>query len=364
MPHTVRRAQASEAPLLQDFIHRHWKAGHPLAISRTLLDWQHLDATTGLYNFVVAVDDATGQWDGAFGYIPTHHFDAALATPQPDVWTALWKVVLGAGALLGLQLYAAIERETHFGTFCAFGINAEVERLYLLLKHRAHSVGHYFRPNRAVLQPRLWKPSGAFSIDKEPFTGSRATLRPLTSLADLADAPAAAYRPVKSLAYLQNRYERHPFYRYLFYLVENQGRPVAIWVLRRVEAAPDQPPPPSAHQGGEPCALRLIDVLGSVEACAGLAPALDGLLATHGAEYLDVRTHGLPDTVWQAAGLRPIAAEAGEVVPEYFEPFVQQNVNLRFALREKAPDAPTAHLPYVLFKGDGDQDRPNRLLVP
>ena len=41
------------------------------------------------------------------------------------------------------------------------------------------------------------------------------------------------------------------------------------------------------------------------------------------------------------------------IIPNYFEPFVRQNV--KFAISYKA------RFPYVAFKGDADQDRPNVL---
>ena len=40
-----------------------------------------------------------------------------------------------------------------------------------------------------------------------------------------------------------------------------------------------------------------------------------------------------------------------DIVPNYFEPFLKQNINIDYAFKSKSP--------YVIFKGDSDQDRPN-----
>jgi hypothetical protein len=41
------------------------------------------------------------------------------------------------------------------------------------------------------------------------------------------------------------------------------------------------------------------------------------------------------------------------IIPNYFEPFEQKNVKIELAYK--------ADFPYVAFKGDSDQDRPNIL---
>jgi len=43
-----------------------------------------------------------------------------------------------------------------------------------------------------------------------------------------------------------------------------------------------------------------------------------------------------------------------EVIPNYFEPFLKKNVNIRFAYKAKEHN-------YAIFKADSDQDRPNKI---
>ena len=44
-----------------------------------------------------------------------------------------------------------------------------------------------------------------------------------------------------------------------------------------------------------------------------------------------------------------------DIVPNHFEPFERRNATVRFALKSERPA--------VLFKGDGDQDRPNQRIA-
>ena len=78
---------------------------------------------------------------------------------------------------------------------------------------------------------------------------------------------------------------------------------------------------------------------------------LDALLQRSGAEYLDCYNAGIPPQVWQAAGLRERLPGDGTVIPNYLTPPLRENTEYcYFANRPEQ---------FVLFKADGDQDRPN-----
>jgi hypothetical protein len=55
--------------------------------------------------------------------------------------------------------------------------------------------------------------------------------------------------------------------------------------------------------------------------------------------------------LFEAAGFIPVNPSGGDIVPDHFEPFEQRNAPIRFAIKTDRP--------VVIFKGDGDQDRPN-----
>ena len=74
----IRLCRGDEGAQLREFIGSHWKPNHVLALSQELLDWQHLDAKGGVYNFVVAAYKPTGAFHAVYGFIPVSHFDPAL----------------------------------------------------------------------------------------------------------------------------------------------------------------------------------------------------------------------------------------------------------------------------------------------
>ena len=73
--------------------------------------------------------------------------------------------------------------------------------------------------------------------------------------------------------------------------------------------------------------------------------------ADAGAEYLDCYNAGIPAAVWAAAGLTERREDDGVIIPNYLTPPLQQNTEYYYFTNQ--PDG------FVLFKADGDQDRPN-----
>ena len=146
--------------------------------------------------------------------------------------------------------------------------------------------------------------------------------------------------PLKTPAYFRTRYARHPVYAYVVVALLDAGRPAGVIAARIAE-----------HSGRR--ALRIVDFLGSESVLTRTGPAVQTLLDELGAEYADVYNTGIDSDVFERAGFRRVDPDGLEIVPDHFEPFERRNVRLWYALKGAQPP--------VLFKGDADQDRPNRV---
>ena len=99
-----------------------------------------------------------------------------------------------------------------------------------------------------------------------------------------------------------------------------------------------------------------MDLWGDEEALGRVGSSLVGLLDDQGAAYLDLVEAGVEGDALERAGFMTAAASRHLVLPSYFDPFERRTVPLTYAF--KAPE----HAPPVrLFRGDSDQDRPNRI---
>lgn len=141
-------------------------------------------------------------------------------------------------------------------------------------------------------------------------------------------------RPYKDRWYITKRYFKHPIYQYQVYGAGSE----TAFVLKAVE-----------ENGAR--ALRIIDILGDVNQIAFVGNALRELLEKGGYEYIDLYEMGMQTEALKAAGFVERTENDCNIIPNYFEPFVQQNIDIY--VHHLSDDD-------LCFKGDGDQDRPNR----
>jgi hypothetical protein len=98
-------------------------------------------------------------------------------------------------------------------------------------------------------------------------------------------------------------------------------------------------------------ALRIVDLVARPDTIARLGGVVDALLVETGAEYADLYNTGLDPRLLDRGGFMRIDPDGPDVVPDHFEPFERRNVRLWYAFTGEP----------VLYKGDADQDRPNRM---
>jgi hypothetical protein len=319
---------------LAAFLDEHWRRGHVLARSRRLLDWQHLDRGADRFNFVIARDSA-GRIDAVLGFIPTSQFDPVLAR-HGDLWLAIWKVRGGVeSAGLGLRLLGHLTTTLQPRSVGAIGLSSGVIPIYRWLGFTVGKLDHYYLVNRDKTEFSLLANfDGVYG--SEP-SHSLSRFSPCDEIPDTLFGEARI--PAKSAAYATARYARHPLYKYEMLAITQAGKTLGAVVFRE-----------AAH--GAAKALRVVDYFGDPDALRDCAGAFQSLLAERDAEYVDFYCHGLT-----ADGFVRRTADSGVIVPNYFEPFEQRNVDLDFAW--KIHGAPRG--PVVMVKGDSDQDRPNLL---
>ena len=157
------------------------------------------------------------------------------------------------------------------------------------------------------------------------------------------------YRPIKTIEYIKQRYLNHPFYEYYLYGICVNNLIDTVIVLRYCKV----------EDIGT--ALRIIDLIGDSGKLVYCQLAFAKLLEETKAEYIDFVTHGINEDVMNSAGFVRLDNSLGAtntIVPHYFEPFLKSNVVLRYAYKTFAEGEQV-----VLCKGDGDQDRPNILML-
>ena len=341
---TIRRCQTADVPDVLAFLEAHWKPGHIFTRDRELFDWQYArQDRPGEYSIALARKNGDGELVGMLGYLPTRRFDPSLADDNA-IWLALWKVREDiAGGPIGLQLLNDVIRGEPHTSIGVIGFQPTAAAIYTLLKFQVGELRHYVLPNPDVSAFELasFERHPARQVPDTNLTAAAVDDTTFSATVAGLDIGSRDRLPRKTPAYFRSRYLQHPRYRYETFVLHRDDRPIGLLATRL-----------AAH--GERRALRVVDFMGADD----LVPALGRLILEqvrrHGAEYADILNWGIDSALFEAAGFSPIDPAGPDIVPNHFEPFERRNAPVRFALKADGPA--------VLFKGDGDQDRPNQLL--
>jgi|GEM_PF-2115978 len=337
-------------PDLMQAVDRLWVQGHVLSYDSHMLRWQYASrAKDDTIHFVFARRSSDNEIVGFMGFIHNSIFDPALAPRESGyLFGALW-IVDDAykGQAIGKNLFKTMQ-DTIDGPYGAFGINDEIAKLYKKIGYELGSMQQYFILNDQLPVHHLIDPGSTPSPPPAALQDIGYRVQELyesdilQQQDDINGLQPADVVPKKTALYLIKRYLRHPVYRYHAWALY-RDKHLQTMVITRSCYAP------------EGKAERVVDILGSEAHIPAVASFLYERICETGAEYADVIHSGIDADTFHGAGFGQVDHSSDDVVvPNYFEPFVKKNVHLRFAC-EAIPDTRR-----WLFKGDSDQDRPNR----
>ena len=144
-----------------------------------------------------------------------------------------------------------------------------------------------------------------------------------------------------STDFIRNRLNWRELACYDVWAARENGKLLAYLVTRTV----------TAQDTGCAAVVRLVDFIGEDTVLPRLGGAIDAIVRRAGAEYIDCYNAGIPAAVWQAAGFTERVEGDGCIIPNYLTPPLRENTEYYYFTNK--PEN------FVLFKADGDQDRPN-----
>ena len=333
MSDTIRFATKEDVESVMHFIDTYWRKGHILSRDRRLFEWQYGGASEGL-NIVLGVDDA-GNIQGMLGFIPYDDSE------DKDIALALWKANPSTGFLGIRMLKYLMDQVPHREIVCP-GINIKTtSKLYEYVGMQVGTMAHWYRLASKESYAIAKIVDAKIPVYKR--VDHKVTLIPMISEEQLCSVferglgHYLSHVPYKSLEYVLKRYYRHPTYQYEIFGVQQADEGVISLLVFRIQEC----------NGSR--ALRFIDCIGEQECIADVTDSIDALMDEFSCEYVDVYVAGVSDGVFLSGGWRK-AEPDGNIIPDYFAPFEQRPVTIHYA---------TSNASAVLFKGDGDQDRPS-----
>lgn len=333
--YNIHFCKKNELNKLQHFINNHWRHGHVMGTSKELMDFQHEHEGSDYYDFAVAENNETGEFDAIYGFIRSWKYDTTHTVPSIG-WGAIWKVREDADnpeiGSISLKLMKYILINGDIDVLGSLGISKDFKAVAKSLHFTVGTMNHYyiansqFRDYRVIVNPKFTHKEVSSNFIIKQFDR-------LNSLG-LDDN---SLNPTKNLCYFTNRYEKHPFYNYLFWGVYEGAILQLLFVVRKIKV-------------GEACLYRIIDAIGNKCASGSIIRPIQQILQEAGAEYIDCMNTGIDPDFFDNLGFE-INDKNETIIPEHLNPLEHKNIPLEYAYSDGDS--------LVIFKGDGDQDRPN-----
>ena len=331
----VRQAKFEEIKMIMDFLRDNWKPDHILAIDRPFFDWMHVDGHK--VNYVIGIDEDARKIYGLEGFIMYN------SEEHPDGSGALWKTIKSDNPLLGVEIHDYIVKNLGLRYSVGIGLNKTSQKIRKLMNGEdsvARMARYYRLGKKDVFR--------IASVKNKAWPECRNIESSFTELKTIDEFKTAisvdelkAYVPYKDYAYISHRYYDHPIYSYRFLqLCIDEERVTSVFVVRKVSV-------------GEECAIKIVDYFGDEKYIAESGKAVDSLLEEYGAEYIDLYTHGVDKAIVLEAGFMEGTEDDENVIPNYFEPFEQRNIDVYVGEIEHKG------VKVRMFRGDGDMDRPS-----
>lgn len=328
----VRQAIEADIPKIRQFIKENWNENHIFVQSEKF--FRYMLCNERGVNVIIAMDEKNNIYgmEGCTFY---------NSSETPDSSGMMWRCLKTSDVMLGIDIDKFMQtyqnQRFHFGVGCNPDTTLKITKK--LYKHLVGKMDHFYRLNPEISQYRIAKVGAVNILDGHSTDKSLKKIKSENELRNvLTDEVLKKYIPYKDINYIVHRYINHPTYEYDIYGIDNGSDMDAVLITRTVEYE-------------NSTAIKIIDYIGDSSEISGLAKAFDELMIKQNSEYIDIYSVGISEEELNSAGLIRLECNDSNIIPNYFEPFLQQNVDIYYTA------------PYLegvkLFRGDADQDRPN-----
>ncbi|MFB2517406.1 hypothetical protein [Lysinibacillus sp. OTC-L20] len=331
----IRQASIEDRSRILVFLKEHWNSEHIFVRNPQLFDYYHLKENK--ITFVIAEENETRKILGIQGYILANNNE------NPDVWGVIWKVIPNSVPMLGVLIMKYIRKTTNCRIFAGVGANPNTTlKIIKGMREFTGKLDHYYR--LADLERYSIAKVEAKIIPPINICNQR-DLLPIKNEKELLlnfNMDFSYKKPFKSMEYIIDRYFNHPIHKYKVYAIiqKDQEKYISIIVCRIQEYK-------------ESKVLRIIDFIGNVQELKYVGIALQKMLDSKEYEYIDFYCKGIEPKILQDMGFILRDENDKNIIPNYFEPFIAENIEIYYNTSDDVD--------FYVFKGDGDQDRPNTI---
>tara|TARA_B100001093_G_scaffold520294_1_gene614386 strand:- start:7973 stop:9001 length:1029 start_codon:yes stop_codon:yes gene_type:complete len=340
----IKIAEKSEIDDIQSFINSEWKEGHILARDKSFFKYEYL--FNDKINFIISKTE--NEIQGILGFIPSK-IDTKnkinYIENDSDFCATLWKVKKNnINPSTGLKLLQYLRDLNGSRVLFCVGINKKTLGIYRYLGIYTGLLNHFVMINNKLKRFEIASVSNSNDFANKHVLNNKFSVKIINSEIELSEFNFEKFKdriPFKNKSYFTKRYFEHPIYQYKIYGVYFLNKLDALFVTR-------------IQQYNDSKVVRIIDFYGEENKIKIFGNFLSDLIIKEKYEYADFYCFGIDNLVMESSGFKLINQNSDDlIVPNYFKPFSQKNIPIYFFVDSKDVKS------VKLFKGDGDQDRPN-----
>lgn len=331
----IRLATMKDIPLIMDFIDKYWKKDHIMAKDREYFEYEFVKDNK--VNFILGIEKETERIIAINGFL-----EASSNSKKLDIWGSFWKNIGQESGYnnLGMELLKIKPQLANCRYSLGIGDNSKtaVPLLKLFLNKKVAKLNQFYMINysldnyviavinKKIKKSNLKKDMNIVKIDDFEYLNSNFDIDNNDNI------------PYKDSFYVKKKFFENPRLKYDCYGILDKDKNIKAFFISRDDFYKDAK------------ALRIVDYYGDMNAikCVGLH--VQNILQENGYEYADFYNLGFDENILFEAGFDKIADDDENIIPNYFNPFEQKNIEIWCSYDDEKT---------IFYKADGDQDRAN-----
>ncbi|NMA06995.1 MAG: hypothetical protein GX928_04710 [Ruminococcaceae bacterium] len=326
-----RRLEDAELPSFRKFCEDNWGSKHPLIDDVRTFEYYYRDRTDGGLNFMISVDEDSGDIQGVCGFIKTN------SDKEPDVFISYIVSKKGAPFGTAMRLIEKIEEFAGCRSINCNNIRKNTTAIYEFLGYTVADMNHWYMLNPEINEFKLCL------IKHRPKVESSGCI---VGFSEVFDFCPADFRnmlnnredyPYKDAEYIKWRYFDYPWNRYRIFRIDYNSK-TALAVFRIFE-----------FSGAK--AISVADFIGERKLIKYVGKVAKSIMKEMSAEFCSLYEYGVDSCILTSAGFTLNEKTGENIIPLYLNPPLMENIEMTVFVSN--PER------FCMFRADGDQDRPN-----
>lgn len=314
------------------FLKLNWKNENTKFKNIKFFKWLYFNKNSKKYNFVLFKKKNIIR--GCLGFFINDN------SIKKVVWLSLWLVDQNYRKnVSGLSLLNFLKKKYKNSIIITSGINKKTTPIYKILRFKIAKLNQFYliNPKKKILNLVKVNKQKKYNFKKNDFQIIIKNKINFLENNKIFQRKEKIY--LKDIKYFKKKYQFNPIFKYKFYIIKNTKKIFGFFIGRVCTFNKSK-------------ALRLVEFYGCENKISYLGNQFIDIMLKKNYEFIDFYNYGINKNYLEEAGFQINKMKSDTIIPNYFSPFVKKNIDIDVVFWPN-------NTKIKVFKGDGDQDRPN-----